>query len=127
MTIRSLALAAVSVAALCGAPALAQEHAEFTVNNESSSTLTEINISEPGAEEWEANILDEEVGPGDSVTISVDPESCNWDIQAVYDDGDTQQDDDIDLCALDGEEFTIVDEDDDGEEGDEEEGDEEEE
>ena len=120
-------LAAVSVAAMAfGASAYAQDIG-FSLTNTSDATMTELWVGESSNEDWEHELLEgDEVGPGDSVEVSIedDLEDCTYDIHAVYDDGDTQDIMDVDICELND---LDVEDEDDGEDEEEEEEEEEEE
>lgn len=115
-----LLMAASAVAILFANGAAAQDMA-FSLTNTSDATMTELWVGESSNDDWEHELLDgEEVGPGDSVDISIedDLEDCTYDIHAVYDDGDTQDVMDVDVCELND---LDVEDEDDGEEDEEEE------
>lgn len=120
---KTLFMAASAIAILCASSAVAQDIG-FSLTNTSDATMTELWVGESSNEDWEHEVLEgDEVGPGDSVEVSIedDLEDCTYDLHAVYDDGDTQDVMDVDICELN--DLDVEDE----ETGDDEEGDEEEE
>ena len=95
------------------------ETLEFEIDNESSSTMTALFITSNDDPSWEEDILEEDIEPGDVVEITVDDElpGCEYDLKIEYDDGDTEEVEDVDLCEVnDGDAaLVIVDEDDEDE------------
>ena len=99
---RKLFCAASAVALMFGTSAVAQDVA-FSLTNNSTATMIELRVGESSNDTWDVDILDgEEIGPGETAEISVedDLEDCEYDLQAVYDDGDTEEVFDVDLCEL---------------------------
>lgn len=85
-----------------GTNAVAQDVA-FSLTNNSTATMIELRVGESSNDTWDVDILDgEEIGPGETADISVedDLEDCEYDLQAVYDDGDTEEVFNVDLCEL---------------------------
>ena len=125
MIVRKFVMAVAAVAILAPAAASAQttEPVSFSISNESSSTITSILYGESSNEEWSDNILDEEVGPGDSVEITVDDDlaDCDYDFHYEFDNGGSYTEQGVDMCELNGSEHTFEDSWDDESEGDEEE------
>jgi hypothetical protein len=124
---RKLFCAASAVALMFGTSAVAQDVA-FSLTNNSTATMIELRVGESSNDTWDVDILDgEEIGPGETAEISVedDLEDCEYDLQAVYDDGDTEEVFNVDLCELN--DLDVEDDDADEEEEDEEEDEEEEE
>ena len=124
MIVRKFVMAVAAIAILAPSVASAQttEPVSFSISNESSSTLTSILYGESSNEEWSDNILDEEVGPGDSVEITVDDdlETCDYDFHYEFDNGGSCTEEGVDMCELNGSEHTFEDSWDDESEGDEE-------
>lgn len=126
---RKLFCAASAVALMFGTSAVAQDVA-FSLTNNSTATMIELRVGESSNDTWDVDILDgEEIGPGETAEISVedDLEDCEYDLQAVYDDGDTEEVFNVDLCELNDLDVEDDDEDEEEDEEDEEEEDEEEE
>jgi len=124
---RKLFCAASAVALMFGTSAVAQDVA-FSLTNNSTATMIELRVGESSNDTWDVDILDgEEIGPGETAEISVedDLEDCEYDLQAVYDDGDTEEVFNVDLCELN--DLDVEDDDADEEEDEEEEEEEEEE
>jgi protein MAK16 len=119
--------AASVVAILFGTSSAAQDMA-FSLTNNSDATLVELKVGESSNENWDEDILDgESIDPGETADISVedDLEDCEYDVQALYDDGDTEEVFNVDLCRLSN--LTVEDDDFDQEEEEEEEEEEEQE
>lgn len=94
--------AASVVAIMFGTSSVAQDM-DFSLTNNSDATLVELMVGESSNETWDEDILDgESIGPGETADISVedDLEDCEYDLQAVYDDGDTEEVFNVDLCEL---------------------------
>lgn len=94
--------AASVVAIMFGTSSVAQDMA-FSLTNNSDATMVELKVGESSNENWDEDILDgESIGPGETADISVedDLEDCEYDLQAVYDDGDTEEVFNVDLCEL---------------------------
>ena len=131
---KNLFMAASAVAILFATGAVAQDMA-FSLTNNSDATMVSLKVGESSNENWDDDILDEPVGPGETVNVSVEDEleDCEYDLQATYDDGDTEEVFNVDLCEINdlGVEDDNADEEEDEEdaedEEDEEDGDEEEE
>jgi hypothetical protein len=124
---RKLFCATSAVALMFGTNAVAQDVA-FSLTNNSTATMIELRVGESSNDTWDVDILDgEEIGPGETADISVedDLEDCEYDLQAVYDDGDTEEVFNVDLCELN--DLDVEDDDADEEEDEEEEEEEEEE
>ncbi len=126
---RKLFCAASAVALMFGTNAVAQDVA-FSLTNNSTATMIELRVGESSNDTWDVDILDgEEIGPGETAEISVedDLEDCEYDLQAVYDDGDTEEVFNVDLCELNDLDVEDDDADEEEEEEEEEDGEEEEE
>ncbi|WP_269516338.1 hypothetical protein [Brevundimonas subvibrioides] len=107
-------LAAASTAALVigmsafGTAAMAQ--ATLTVTNDGEVAITELAISGTSVEDFGENLLDEEIAPGDGVEVTFEVgDECIQDVQATYEDGDTEEVYDVDLCSGSG--FEVEDDD----------------
>lgn len=92
-----------SVAALLPSPALADGKQNFTLENRTGYKISEVYVSPGKASTWEEDVLtDDELPNGESVAIrfSRSEKSCNWDLKVVYDDGETVEWEDFDLCEI---------------------------
>ncbi len=118
-----LLVAASAAALMFGTSAMAQ--ATMTVTNDGEVAIVSLAISGESSDDFGDNLLDEEIAPGDGVEVTFDVgDDCVQDVQATYEDGDTEEVMGVDLCSGDG--FEVEDEDGPGD-GDEEEEEEEEE
>jgi hypothetical protein len=82
------------------APALAAPQ-DFRIVNHTGHVVMTLNVSATSEEEWGPDILGVEVlGTGESADISFDrdEDKCHWDIRVTYDDGDTGDWRNINLC-----------------------------
>ena len=74
---------------------------DFTLVNNSGHTVVTLNVSPTAEDEWGPDILGVEVlANGESAEVSFDPDEdhCRYDIRATYDDGDTGDWRNINLC-----------------------------
>lgn len=116
---------AASVAALLFATS-ATAQATMTVTNDGEVAIVGLAISGESSDDFGDNLLDEEIAPGEGVEVTFDVgDDCVQDVQATYEDGDTEEVMGVDLCSGDG--FEVEDEDGSGEDEGDEDGDEEEE
>lgn len=94
-----------SAVAFFAVPAVAGD-VSFTLNNATSVDLMEFYASPISAESWEDDILGENIlAAGQSAVVMINDErGCDYDIKAVFADGDEVVDQ-IDICAA--AEYTI--------------------
>lgn len=104
--------AAIAAVLALGVPAAAQEATVFTITNESPTVLVSLMAREPGAAEWEYELLESEVASGDTTSIQMEMAACFYELLATFDDGDTEDQGGMDLCALNEASFSITDYDD---------------
>ncbi|MEA3013835.1 MAG: hypothetical protein QOD42_2380 [Sphingomonadales bacterium] len=81
-------------------PALAAPQ-DFTIVNHTGHTVLTLNVSETSEDEWGPDILGVDVlanGESAEVTFDRDTDSCHWDIRVTYDDGDTGDWRNVNLC-----------------------------
>ena len=74
---------------------------DFTIVNNSGHTVMTLNVSPTSEDEWGPDILGEQVlANGESAAITFDrgTDHCNYDIRATYDDGDTGDWRNVNLC-----------------------------
>lgn len=79
----------------------------FTLINGTGETIMEFYASPPSSQEWEEDILGEDVlEPGESVEITIDDwrEDCHYDFLAVFEDETELMHENISICG--GEEYT---------------------
>ena len=106
-TIRSLVLLS---ALAIGANAYATEDLIFTLNNESSYVVVEVYASPNDVEDWEEDILGQDVlGSEESVRITIADarEQCEYDLRFVFEDGDVLERPSVDLCETNS--YTLTD------------------
>ncbi|WGM46487.1 hypothetical protein KOAAANKH_01356 [Brevundimonas sp. NIBR10] len=112
--------AAVSVIALAfGTSSIAQDVA-FSLTNDGDTTMVDLRLSGSSDPSWGEDVLPANIEPGDTLNVTIDElDECEYDLKAVYDDGDTEEVFNVDLCAAD--DLTIEDDDEDEEEDEDEE------
>ena len=106
-TIRSLVLLS---ALAIGANAYATEDLIFTLHNESSYVVVEVYASPNDVEDWEEDILGQDVlGSEESVRITIADarEQCEYDLRFVFEDGDVLERPSVDLCETNS--YTLTD------------------
>ena len=120
---KTLFIAASAAAILFATGAAAQ--ATMTVTNDGEVAIVSLAISGESNDDFGDNLLDEEIAPGEGVEVTFDVgDDCVQDVQATYEDGDTEEVMGVDLCE--GGDFEVEDEDGPGDGDDEDEEDEEE-
>ena len=104
----NLFVAASAVVLMFGTSAMAQ--ATMTVTNEGEVAIVGLAISGESSDDFGDNLLDEEIAPGEGVEVTFEVgDDCVQDVQATYEDGDTEEVMGVDLCEGDG--FEVEDED----------------
>lgn len=97
--------------ALTAEKALADK-SDFRVHNDSNATITELYVSESSRDSWDNDILEADVlTTGSSIQIvfgNTSPNVCIYDILAVFDDGQSVEDYQINVCSNGG--YTFYDE-----------------
>lgn len=81
----------------------AADRRDFTVYNKGDETIYHLNVSHISEDKWGPDIMDSDqvLMPDEhiKVTFSGDSDLCYYDVRAVYKDGDTREQRDIDLCT----------------------------
>lgn len=75
----------------------------FTVVNQTGHTVMRLNVSASNDNNWGPDILGSQVlpnGQSADVTFNRNESSCLWDIRATYDDGDTTDIRQVNLCEV---------------------------
>jgi hypothetical protein len=106
----ALSLAALAVAALPTA-AIAQD-LTFQLTNQSSVTITNFYTSPADVEEWQEDVFGDSVFPSGNtvaVTIADGSDQCVYDMKFIAEDGSELVEPGIDLCELEGGEYTLTD------------------
>ena len=81
----------------------------FKMKNKTSAVLTEFYASPPGTEDWEEDILGQDVlEPGESVRITIGDQrqDCRYDLKGVFEDGEEVEQRKVNLCDTEVYEFT---------------------
>ena len=101
MPARPIAVVAACIGALFASPVVTAEDRGVKVINETSYTIVEFYGSNAGSEDWEEDILGQDVlPPGKSVMINFDDGSgyCKFDFLVKFEDGDELEKRGIDVC-----------------------------
>lgn len=107
----ALAAALLSTAAPVVAMAQTTEPVTFTLNNQTEHVLIALYISKVSTNNWEEDIFGADVlGSGDSMEITIDDNlpDCEYDLKAVFEDGDEAILDAENFCELDGGEVNVT-------------------
>lgn len=110
-SLRPIAFAAtIALAAVSASTARADgEDRRVRIINETNHTITHFYGSNVGTDQWEEDILGQDVlPPGKSVVINFDDGSgyCKFDFKATFDDGDEVVKNGIDVCEISSFRFT---------------------
>ena len=103
----NVALAAALLTAGAPVAAMAQvtEPVTFTLNNQTEHVLTALFISKVSTNDWEEDIFGADVlGAGESIEVTIDDNlpDCEYDLKAVFEDGDEAILGSENFCELDG-------------------------
>lgn len=80
-----------------------QARQNFTVNNQTGHIVVTLNVSASNDNNWGPDILGSQIlqnGQSAEVTFGRNESSCLWDIRATYDDGDTTDVRQVNLCEV---------------------------
>ncbi len=87
-------------------PLTAQEalahHLDFQVHNQTSFPIVELYVSNSAHPTWEENVLAGNLTPGDSswIRFSGNHYGCLYDIRAKFNNGDSVEDYQVNLCEV---------------------------
>ena len=110
MTIKNCLKVAVSAAALTFSVSAVAHDVSFDLTNNSKATLVDLRLSGSSDPSWGPDTLEEEIPAGEDLVVTINGlEECEYDMRAVYSDGDTEEVWNMDLCELD--DLTITDDD----------------
>lgn len=87
--------------AAAGTTAAGQQ--DFTIINKTGHTVVNFNVSPTNENEWGEDILGRDVlnnGESAKITFSRDAAECMWDLKATYDDDDTTEMKNQNLCEI---------------------------
>lgn len=93
------------LAAVLTAPSIASAQAKqnFSLVNRTGYTISEVYVSPAKAKSWEEDILGRDVLPNATtieISFSRRERACLWDLKVVYDDGESAEWDNFDLCQV---------------------------
>lgn len=87
---KRIAAAAIVSAAFLSAPAVAGDQ-DFKLINRTGYQIDKVFVSPHNVKSWQEDVLGEDVlenGGNVDITFSRSEDTCNWDIKAIYEDGD---------------------------------------
>ncbi|MCB8840580.1 hypothetical protein [Aurantimonas sp. VKM B-3413] len=92
----------VALPLVCMTSAALAQDLTFNLINNTSSAVTEFYTSPVSTDDWEENMVSDPIAPGEqaSANIADGRAVCEYDIKAVFADGDTVTDNNINLCEL---------------------------
>jgi len=107
---KTLLRIAVSSVALTFSTSVLAHDVKFELTNHSKATLVDLRLSGSSDPHWGEDTLEEDIPPGEDMEVTIDElAECEYDMRAVYSDGDTEEVWNVDLCNL--HELTIDDDD----------------
>lgn len=104
----ALSSAAIVLSLALVGPAAAADR-QVLVTNKTSYTIKSFQASNVGASDWEEDILGENVlEPGQQVNVNIDDGTgaCHFDFLATFEDADTAEKRDVDVCQISSFDFT---------------------
>lgn len=96
-----MALAAVGMS--FATAAAAQGRQDFTLVNKTGYTIDQVYVAPSTSDDWEEDVLGRDVlenGQQVHITFSRSTQTCNWDLQVVYDDGEKAEWTKFNLCQI---------------------------
>lgn len=99
---KSIAIATALAAASLAAPAHASDEV-LTIVNRTGYTIAEVYVAPTASDEWEEDVLTDDVLPNGSRTnidMSESEDTCRWDVRVVYDDGEDAYWRKLDFCEM---------------------------
>lgn len=96
-------VSAMVLVAMVAAGAVQAQDLEFKLVNKTSSPLIGFYVSHVGTNDWEENLLQGAMLDTDyevQVVIQDGRTTCDYDIRGEFEDGDTVEERDLDLCEL---------------------------
>ncbi|MEO5337712.1 MAG: hypothetical protein H7841_12580 [Magnetospirillum sp. WYHS-4] len=100
--IRKIILTAFVLAAGFASAAIAQSKQDFDLVNKTGYAIDEVYVTPADSDDWQNDVLGRDIlANGDSVHIhfSRSAKTCLWDLKVVYDDKETAEWHDFDLCT----------------------------
>lgn len=99
------ALAGLALATVLAAPSVASAQAKqnFTLVNKTGYTISEVYVAPSKSKSWEEDILGQDVMPNATtvdIRFSRKDKTCMWDLKVVYDDGESAEWDNFNLCQV---------------------------
>ncbi len=99
---RQLVLATTLLAAFAATPALAGDQ-DFKLVNKTGYTIDEVYVSRTSSKSWGNDIMGRgtlEADASVNITFNAPDSVCNWDLKVKYDDNDTAEWSNLNLCNI---------------------------
>lgn len=100
---KTMFYAAALVGTLASSSAALAGVQDFTAVNRSGHTIMTLHVSSSSDPDWGEDLLGSGVLPNGRsapVTVDADPSDCLWDIRVTYDDGDSSDMRQVNLCRV---------------------------
>jgi len=108
-SLRFAITAALAAALTVAAGASSAADRKVLVRNKTTFTIKTFQASNTGEKSWQENILGDKVlEPGDEISVNVDDGTgaCHFDFLATFEDNDTAQKNDVNVCEVGQFDFT---------------------
>ncbi|MFU8865357.1 MAG: hypothetical protein ACNA7O_15710 [Rhodobacterales bacterium] len=104
---RTLVLLCTAVSLALAAPTFAE--GSFEMVNKSGYTITEVYAGPSNESSWGPNVLSGQILHNETLVVTLDTAGygCVWDLKYVFSDGDVFEEFEVDICRIDGQEYTI--------------------
>ena len=88
-------------------PAFAE--GDFTLENKTGYTITAVYAGPSAENNWGPNILVEPIPHRQTLEVTLDTTTygCMWDVRYEFADGDVFEEFEVDICRIDGENYTL--------------------
>lgn len=93
----------IGIAVLPHSAALAEGKQNFTLENRTGYKISEVYVSPVKESSWQEDVLGEDELPNEesvNIRFSRSEKSCKWDLKVVYDDDESVEWEDFDLCEI---------------------------
>lgn len=97
------AFSALVVYMLATTVAVAQGKQNFTLINHTGYTISEVYVSPSKSDSWDEDVMEEDVLPNNAkvdIAFSRKEKACLWDLKVVYDDGESAEWENFNLCEV---------------------------
>lgn len=96
------AILSLTVLAGLSVPALAANQ-DFQLSNKTGYQIDEVYLSRPSSKNWGQDVMGKDALDADSsvkITFTAPADACRWDMKVKYEDGDTAEWGNLNLCEV---------------------------